>query len=187
MLLWAPVLYTTLTRDAKSMPSNATDTADAPRDPSAVTAPAPQAQLAGDREPQQPANAKPAGPAPAKVGATADACVRPLRRLQRAFESEVRDARWANEQEARIPRLVAEAGFPDDAFDGQVRCRRTLCRFQLRVVENDMFALMKLAAKTQTEKGLALAYGAAEVVRDKTRVLVYVPREGASIEDLTAK
>jgi hypothetical protein len=105
--------------------------------------------------------------------------------LLRIFEAEPRDSAWASEQEARMPRLLAEAGFSIDAFDRNATCRKTLCRFSLEVDEHseaDMFALMKLAAAVQTSSGLSLAYGAAEAVNDKTRVVVLIPSEGTSLD-----
>jgi len=111
--------------------------------------------------------------------------------MLRAFESESRDSRWAGEQEARITRLLAESGFPDDAYDrGDVICRRTTCRLSLRVVDDseaDMLALMKLAAAVQTRGGLSLAYGAAEVDGDKVRITVLTPSEGTSLGDAGAR
>jgi hypothetical protein len=102
--------------------------------------------------------------------------------MQRAFESESRDASWANEHEADIPPLLADVGFPDDALDGEVSCRRALCRFPLRVVENDALALMKLAGRAQQGTKLGLSYGAAEVVGDKTRIVVYLSRRPGPAE-----
>jgi hypothetical protein len=104
--------------------------------------------------------------------------------MRRAFDSETRDPVWAREQEARVPQLIADAGFPEDAFDRDVTCRATICRFHLRVAEQDMFALMKLAAAVQTSAGLSLAYGEAEDAGGKSRIAVYVPREGTSLADL---
>ena len=104
--------------------------------------------------------------------------------MQRAFDAEAREAVWAREEEARIPKLLAEVGFPTDAYAGDVTCRRTLCRFQLVVGDADSFALMKLGAKLQTSHGLGLAYGAAELVDGKSRVTVYTPREGTSRESV---
>lgn len=108
--------------------------------------------------------------------------------MRQAFESESRDDAWAGKEEARIPQLLIDAGFPSDAFDRNATCRRSVCRFSLRLTEqeHDQFALMKLAAAVQTDKGLSLAYGAAEVAGDKTRVVIYVPREGTSRDDLPA-
>jgi hypothetical protein len=110
--------------------------------------------------------------------------------MQRAFESQIRDAAWASEQEARIPQLLIEVGFKDDAFDRNVTCRSTLCRFSVIVAEDDeadLFALMKLSAKVQTSQGVALSYGAAEAAGEKSRIVVFVLREGASDEDLQEK
>ena len=110
--------------------------------------------------------------------------------MQRAFESQTRDAAWAREQEARIPQLLIEVGFKDDAFDRNVTCRSTLCRFSLIVAEDDeadLFALMKLSAKVQTSEGVALSYGAAEAAGEKSRIVVFMLREGTSDEDLQEK
>jgi hypothetical protein len=106
--------------------------------------------------------------------------------MRQAFEAESRDDAWASGEEARIPQRLIEAGFPNDAFDRNATCRRTLCRFSLRLTEqeDDQFALMKLAAAVQTDQGSSLAYGAAEVAGDKTRVIIYLPREGASRDEL---
>jgi hypothetical protein len=106
--------------------------------------------------------------------------------MLRAFESESREPAWASEQETRMPQLLAEAGFSVDAFDRNATCRKTLCRFSMQVDEHsqaDMFALMKLAAAVQTRSGLSLAYGAAEAVNDKTRVVVLIPSEGTSLDE----
>ena len=46
----------------------------------------------------------------------------------------------------------------------------------LRVVENDALALMKLAGHMQTATEVGLAYGAAEVAGDKTRIELYFGR-----------
>jgi hypothetical protein len=109
--------------------------------------------------------------------------------MRQAFESESRDDAWAGKEEARIPQLLIEAGFASDAFDRNATCRRSVCRFSLRLTEQeqDQFALMKLAAAVQTDKGLSLAYGAPEAAGDKTRVIIYVPREGTSRDDLPAQ
>jgi hypothetical protein len=106
--------------------------------------------------------------------------------MRQAFEAESRDDAWAGSEEARIPQLLLDAGFPSDAFDRNATCRRTLCRFSLRLSEQepDQLALMKLAAAVQTDKGLSVAYGAAEPAGDKTRVIIYLPRAGTSRDDL---
>jgi len=107
--------------------------------------------------------------------------------MQRAFESQTRDGTWASEQEARIPQLLIEVGFKDDAFDRNATCRSTLCRFSLIVSEDDaadMFALMKLSAQVQTSEGVGLSYGAAEAAGQKSRIVVFLARDGISLKDL---
>lgn len=146
-------------------------------------------------QPAEPATEAPAAPSPPKAPESGEPKLKveapPMpstghfAAMQRAFESESREPAWASEQEARVARLLAEAGFPIDAFDRNADCRKTICRFSLQLdehAETDMFALMKLAAAVQTSSGLSLAYGAAEAVNDKTRVVVLIPSEGTSLD-----
>jgi hypothetical protein len=105
--------------------------------------------------------------------------------LRAEYAMQARDTSWATEQEARIAELITEVGFPRDALDGQVSCRRSLCRFALRMRQNEdeMFALMKLASSLQTKDGLSLAYGNAKTDGERTRIEIYSPREGYLLPD----
>lgn len=179
LLLWTSLLYT------KVMPDESPSTPATPQapEPPAVTnvptkgaptepvqLPAAEAERRPEPAPEAPAVAEPPMPASGD-----------FEEMQRTFESESRDAAWASREEAAIPPLLAEVGFPDDALDGEVSCHRTLCRFPLRIVENDALALMKLAGKVDMTK-VGLSYGAAEVAGDKTRIIVYLSRRSAPAE-----
>jgi hypothetical protein len=176
-LLWTSFLYT------KVMPDESQNTAATPR---AAEAPADAGVLTASGQPdvrQLPAAPPPGTPEPAPEPHAAAAPLMPASgyfdEMQHTFESESRDPAWASKEEADIPPLLAEVGFPEDALAGEVSCRRTLCRFPLRVVEDDAFAFMKLAGKVQQGTKLGLSYGAAEVDGDKTRVVVYLSRPPA--------
>jgi len=181
-LLWTSFLYTKVMPDESP---NSPATPDAAEPPGAESVlmngdPADVPQLraaAAKRAPKPPAHESPAVAPPMPLPASGG-----FDEMQRSFESEGRDVAWASKQEASIPPLLAEVGFPEDALDGEVSCRRTLCRFPLRVVENDAFALLKLADKVQQGTKLGLAYGASEVVGDKTRIVVYLSPPRAPVE-----
>jgi hypothetical protein len=166
--------------------ADATELALAPSD---EPKPAPQALHELEGEPA-PSVAARTSPSPTAVARPPMPSSGNFELMQRAFESQTRDAAWASEQEARIPQLLTEAGFQDDAFDRNVTCRSTLCRFSLVVAEDDeadLFALMKLSDKVQTSQGVALSYGAAEAAGEKSRIVVFMLREGTSDEDLQAR
>lgn len=187
-LLWTSFLYTKVMPDESPNSPATPDAAEPTAAESVVTkgdpadvprlsaAPAQRAPKPAQRAPK-PAQESPAVAPPMPLPASGD-----FDEMQRSFESESRDVAWASKEEASIPPLLAEVGFPEDALDGEVSCRRTLCRFPLRVVENDAFALLKLADKVQQGAKLGLAYGASEVVGDKTRIVVYLSPPRAPAE-----
>jgi hypothetical protein len=180
-LVWTSFLYTNVMPDESSNSPATPDAAEPPaaesvltkRDPTDV----PRLPAAPAQRAPKPGHESPAVAPPLPLPASGD-----FDEMQRSFESEGRDVAWASEEEASIPPLLAEVGFPEDALDGEVSCRRTLCRFPLRVVENDAFALLKLADKVQQGAKLGLAYGASEVVGDKTRIVVYLSPPRAPAE-----
>jgi hypothetical protein len=158
----------------------------AAREPTLVapdeTKPMPKAQLEPKPDPASAdlANPQKAAAARPRMPASGD-----FELMQRAFESQTRDSAWASEQEARVPQLVTEAGFKEDAFDRNVTCRSTLCRFSLVIAEDDeddLFALMKLSSKVQTSEGVPLSHGAAEAAGEKSRIVVFLRRDDAALE-----
>lgn len=189
LFIYALFIYTrrsgTIAHDADHVDPPTAQTEPA-LEPSAGPSPSPQTPLDPARTPE-PAGTVQAKPPQGEVPRPPMPPSGNFEAMQRAFESQTRDATWASEQEARIPQLLSEVGFKDDAFDRNITCRSTLCRFSLLVSEDDaadMFAMMKLSAKVQTVEGVGLSYGAAEPTGEKSRLLVFLARDGTSLEDL---
>jgi hypothetical protein len=189
LLLWKLVLYDDRAKDTASTRKHVDDSAQQTRARSELpkqTTTTPEARLDVQPKPDQ-LSADQASTGQASADQAQKQAAPPgmhasghFERMRSTFESEARDMQWASEQESLLPKHIAEAGFPDEAFDRNVTCRKTICRLSLRIAEDDLFALMKLAAKVQTSAGLSLAYGAAEVGDKRTSAIATTSAISAS-------
>lgn len=108
----------------------------------------------------------------------------PYTAVKGVFESETRDSLWASERERTLAAELVAEGFSEQAV-GEVACRRTLCRFEVMMTAEDLPPLMRLAAGLRSASGnQGLAVSASEQVEDKSRVMVYMPRRGYSLDEV---
>jgi hypothetical protein len=143
-LAWLPIVHSLLSRPTEPAPA-ASDTSasqlTAAADP-APTQPAPKPVL--KFAPMQPPPA-PAAPTPAPVPEKdpfEEVSQRPAK-FRDTFESETRDAFWANEQEPNLQHMLEAVEFTPEEYS-EVACRRTVCRVTFkrpRISESRAIAL----------------------------------------------
>lgn len=118
VVLWYSYFSSSRAEQTEREEASEAQEASAPPPMAATPIPPPVAPVA-----PKPATARPAAPGPEPGDPTPDRNVLFAER----FESETRDASWANEQEPALKQQLTEVEMTDEKVSA-VECRRTVCR-----------------------------------------------------------
>ena len=110
----------------------------------------------------------------------------PLPLLKGVFEGETRDSLWASDREGALTELVAGSGFGPEAI-GEISCMRTVCRVGLTVKHDTLKAMTTTLGALQAKHGPAVAVEPQPAGEDGMPIMVYIARQGYSLNDLAKK
>jgi hypothetical protein len=141
-LAWIPYVHSLLSRAPDPQPE-AEETKAAPLTAAPEAAPAaPQPAKPVLRFVEPPPVAQPHPPAAPEPDPFAEVSARPAK-FRAAFDSETRDAFWANDSEPKLKEMLEAVEFPAEEYT-QIACRRTVCRITFkrpRISESRAIAL----------------------------------------------
>ena len=128
-------------------------------------------------EPEQPAeNAA----TPEANSAAAAQAIALAPQFRSTFDSESRDAQWAEHEEPRLTQLLATSGIPASAIS-EVRCQSTVCRVSFSQSDLEHTSPLQLAGlvqKVREEFGPSLALDPAKRENGDQAAAFYVLRKG---------